>query len=76
MVGSNKVVGSSNKQFYAQMVSIQAVLSFKYPKIYVAKSMASLTSQSCGNSLPQVSSCPGKMGPFIDHPSIFGRQTG
>ena len=51
-VYSHEVVGSSeSKLFYAQTVSIQAVVSSTYYKIYIAKFMASFTSQLCGDSL-------------------------
>ena len=40
----------------------------------VATSMPSLTSQSCGDSLP--STKPEKLEPFTDHPSTDGHQTG
>ena len=40
----------------------------------VAKSMPSLISQLCGDSLLAVC-CPGKMGQFIDHPSTHRHQT-
>ena len=41
----------------------------------VARSMPSLTSQLCGDSLSAVC-LAGKLEPFTDHPSIDGRQTG
>ena len=41
----------------------------------VATSMPSLTSHSCGDSMPAVCQ-PGKLEPFTDHPSTNGCQTG
>ena len=51
MVGSHIVAAVFHlriKEIYAQMVSIQAVLSSTYHKTYIAKSLPSLISQSSG----------------------------
>ena len=62
---------SDSKKFYVQMASIQVVLSFTYRNVSWPALPAS------HEVIPfRLSSCPDIMGPFMDHPSIFGHQTG
>ena len=53
--GSHKLAGSSDfKSELSQIVSIEALLSSTYVSQSVAKSMANVTSQSCGDLQPAV----------------------
>ena len=74
-VGSHEVAGPSDqKNFYDHVASIQAVFSPKYHKTQLNHCPVSPASRVV---IPcQLSACPGKMEPFIDHPGTLGRQTG
>ena len=65
---------SDFKTEQSQMVSIEALLSSTYVSQNVAKSMANVTSQSCGDLQPAVC-LSRRYGPFKDHPSTRGRMT-
>ena len=75
MVGSHKVVGSSDSKTFMWPNGVSSGCFQPHISQSVAKSMPSLTSQLCGDSLLAV--CPpGKTGLFIDHPGTRGRPTG
>ena len=69
-MGSHKVVGTSNSKIYAQN-GINLGCFKLHISQNVAKSMASLTSQSCGDSIQTVF-LSRQDGTIIDHPSILG----
>ena len=75
-MGSYKVAGSSDSRFiYGQMASIQAFFNPTFHKIYLNPCLLAQSPASCVLIPCQLSACPGKMGPSIDHLDTHQCQT-